>query len=242
MAYQQAAQDHGGRAGQQGQDPGDSHAPGGADHLGRQRGGSQQQGESRRLREHEVAVRQCALRQAQRAGEINAVVVPGDAEQHAGPRDLVDPQAQGQQRGRDDDGADRRAGEDAQLRAGRRGVLRRPGRRRHLGCAHRWPTSAGFGPGPLRIKVMRGTPRRPPHDQFQAPPYRSPANPMRRGSTDTPVSLRLRHGGELVRVAHRSSAVTAGPPRAAKPPLARPPPAPPPVAWPRATRRSPSCR
>ena len=93
VAYQQAAQHHGGRADQEGQDPGDGHAPGGADHLGRQRGRSQQQRESRRLREHEVAVRQCALHQAQRAGEIHSVVVPGDAEQHAGPGDLVDPQA-----------------------------------------------------------------------------------------------------------------------------------------------------
>jgi hypothetical protein len=178
MAHQQAAQHHASRAGQQGQDPRDGHAPGRPDRLGQQRGRGHQQRDARRLREEEIAVRQGTIGQAQSAGEINPVVVPGDAEQHAWLDDLIYPQPQGQDRGGRDDQGHRRAWQQA-LTSPRPGQVLRPGRvlrpgsRRCRLRGHRWQTSAGLGPDPARDRGCDQSSMTTGHTQVRRNPTRT---------------------------------------------------------------------
>jgi hypothetical protein len=91
-----------------GEQPPGRQAARGPRHLGQQRDRNHEQGAARRLHHGEVAVRHHPGDKAQRVTEQDAVVVFGHAEQVAGPRQLIQPQREGDRRAQRDDKAFRR--------------------------------------------------------------------------------------------------------------------------------------
>ena len=159
MTHQQPAEQHAGGAGQGGQDPAGRHRPGRGGQLGQQRGRPHQQRDPRRLDGDEVAVRDGAADQPERAAEVRAVVVLGDAEQVAGTGQLVHPQPEPEQRRHRDHDAGRGARDEAaQAALGRRVVPRRAGRGPHGGTAHDCFPTRACQPGhqPTGVRPVEG--------------------------------------------------------------------------------------
>ena len=98
VADQVAGQRDARGAGQRGEHPGQGEPLHRGGDLGDQRHRGHQQQDARRLDEGEVLVRQLALDQPQRAADVHAVVVLGDARQVAGPGEREQPDPDGEDR------------------------------------------------------------------------------------------------------------------------------------------------